>query len=186
MKQDLRIVITKKMIKKSLIQLLKTKPVNKIKINELCEAAGVNRATFYRHYKTMQDVLHEIETDFVKQIPSLEHPPQNREEAYTHIEAVCTYIYNHSDILKLLFLNTAETDIIQGLKEFYEDFLHLQKDYLPIKEPDEDTISIIIALVGGGCQSLVRKWILDDIPKSPQEIASILCNMLCWSSNFKL
>lgn len=186
MKQDLRIAITKKMIKEALLQLLKTKTVNKIKINELCETAGVNRATFYRHYKTLQNVLQEIETDFVKQIPPMERPPQNRKEAYAHIEAVCIYIDAHADILKLLFLNTPETDIIQGLKEFYQEFLHLQKDFIPIENPDEDTIQIIIALIGGGCQSLVRKWILDDIPKTPQEIAAILCNMICWSSDFKL
>lgn len=72
MKENQRIVITKRMLKEGLLRLLKTKKLEKIHINELCEESSVNRATFYRHYVTVQDVLLELEIDFVKQmVPSI-------------------------------------------------------------------------------------------------------------------
>ena len=43
----------------ALISLLKKKPLDFITISELCEAAGVNRSTFYLHYETLGDLLEE-------------------------------------------------------------------------------------------------------------------------------
>ena len=69
MKQDLRVAVTKRMIQEALIRLLKNKPIDKIKVNELCEESGINRATFYRHYETLQDILREIEADVIRAMP---------------------------------------------------------------------------------------------------------------------
>lgn len=180
MKQDLRISVTKRMIKEALLHLLRTKPLSKIKISELCEKSGVNRATFYRHYKTLQDVLHEIAIDFFHQLPLPNKPPQTMEEAYKHMVSVCTHIYKHADMVRLLFSNNTDIDMIFGMNEFYQEFLELRKKELPCEKLDEDTIQIIMALLGGGCQCLLRKWILDDIPKTPAQIASILCHVIRW------
>jgi len=49
MKTDARTRYTLKVIEKSLITLLKEKPMNKITVKELCELAEINRATFYTH-----------------------------------------------------------------------------------------------------------------------------------------
>ena len=53
-KQDARVRYTKMMIRNSLLELLRTKPIAKITVTEICEMAGINRATFYAHYS---DVL---------------------------------------------------------------------------------------------------------------------------------
>lgn len=132
MKNDLQISVTKRMMKESLLDLLKSKPLSKIKVNELCEKSGVNRATFYRHYETLQDALHEIETDFIKQMPLPNKPPRNIKEAQNHMETVRTYIYDHSDMVKLLFLNQTDTDMIQCMSVFYREFLELRKEIATI------------------------------------------------------
>ena len=149
MKQDLRIAVTKRMIREALLRLLKMKPLNKIKVNELCAEAGVNRATFYRHYETLQDVLHEIEVEFIRQMPHPAKRPRNVNEAQDYMEAVCTYFYDHSDMIKLLFLNRTDADMMQGMNEFCRSFLELRKKEMPTPDMDEDTVKAIIALVGG-------------------------------------
>lgn len=52
---DLREIKTKRAIKNAFIQLRTRKPLEKIKVKELCELAEVSKATFYLHY---QDVYH--------------------------------------------------------------------------------------------------------------------------------
>ncbi len=48
---------------KALISLLKVKDLEYITVKEICEKAGVNRSTFYLHYETIADLVHEaIET----------------------------------------------------------------------------------------------------------------------------
>ncbi|MBQ6035886.1 MAG: TetR family transcriptional regulator, partial [Lachnospiraceae bacterium] len=63
---DTRVRYTKEVLKKALLDLLKTKPISKVTIKELCEAAGLNRGTFYLHYYEPNDVLKEIEEDFLR------------------------------------------------------------------------------------------------------------------------
>ena len=59
-KNDLRIVKTKQNIHKSLLYLLKNKPLSQIKITELCREATINRGTFYFHYEEVGDVFLEL------------------------------------------------------------------------------------------------------------------------------
>ena len=94
MKQDLRVAVTKRMIQEALIRLLKNKPIDKIKVNELCEESGINRATFYRHYETLQDILREIEADVIRAMPQPRQKPRTLEDARAYLKQVCTYIYD--------------------------------------------------------------------------------------------
>lgn len=176
MKNDLRIAVTKRMVKEALMELLKEKPLSKIKVSELCEKSGINRATFYRHYETLQDALHEVETEFMQQMPHLSTPPKSLKEAQQHMEAVCAYLYEHSDMVKLLFLDKTSPDLVESLNQFYRDILSSRQEL----SLNEDTLQILISFWVGGCQSLMRKWILDDIQKTPAEIAEILCHVIRW------
>ena len=69
MKHDLRIAVTKKMIRDALLQLLEDTPLERITVSRLCDLSGVNRTTFYRHYQTLQDVLREQEAEFIRNAP---------------------------------------------------------------------------------------------------------------------
>ena len=46
----------------SFISLLKQKPIDKISVTELCQAANVNRGSFYAHYADVYDLLGQIES----------------------------------------------------------------------------------------------------------------------------
>lgn len=71
-KTDARVQYTKAMFHKALLELMALKPVAKISVRELCDGAGLNRGTFYLHYETVEDVLHEVEQEFIqKNFPTL-------------------------------------------------------------------------------------------------------------------
>lgn len=55
--EDRRTRLTKRLIAKSLIELIKTKPVDQISVSELCRQADINRATFYRYYTMPKDIF---------------------------------------------------------------------------------------------------------------------------------
>ena len=41
----------------ALIELLNTSPLNEISVRELCNKAGVGRASFYRHFQSKEEIL---------------------------------------------------------------------------------------------------------------------------------
>ena len=49
--------ITKRALEASLKKMLLKKPVTKITINDITEDCGVNRATFYYHFKDIYDLV---------------------------------------------------------------------------------------------------------------------------------
>lgn len=186
MKENQRVTITKRMLKEGLLRLLDTKNLDKIRVNELCEESGINRATFYRHYETPHDVLLELQRDFIRQAAPISKRPQNVIEARKMLEHTCSYFYDHADVAKILFRCSNDEDMIRGLNEFYQHFMELQKTEQLFAQMDEATAKIITAFMGGGGYCLLRQWILEDIPKSPKEIADILYSITCWSKEAEM
>ena len=60
--ENRRISITKQLLCESFMSLLKQKPIDKISVTELCQAANVNRGSFYAHYADVYDLLGQIES----------------------------------------------------------------------------------------------------------------------------
>lgn len=57
MKKDLRVIKTQESLRRALLTLLKTKPLETITISELCRLAQINRGTFYLHYRDVHGVF---------------------------------------------------------------------------------------------------------------------------------
>lgn len=64
-KPDLRVMKTRQVIRGALFELMSEHGLAKISISELCGRAGINRKTFYRHYREISDVVTEIENDIL-------------------------------------------------------------------------------------------------------------------------
>ena len=49
--------LTKHAMEKSLKNLLKTKPLNRITINDMVDECGISRMTFYSHFQDIYDLV---------------------------------------------------------------------------------------------------------------------------------
>lgn len=63
-KSDRRKVYTEKLIRDTVFDLLKTKPIEKISVTEVCKIADINRSTFYLHYSDCMQVLEKEQSRF--------------------------------------------------------------------------------------------------------------------------
>lgn len=72
-KEDLRIQKTRKVLRESILALLKDRPLEKITVKDICEHAMINRMTFYKHYEDkyllLDDAINEIKDSIMNQIP---------------------------------------------------------------------------------------------------------------------
>ena len=62
---DHRSRVTKMLIRKAFMELLRQKPLASISVKELCELAGINRGTFYSHYQDVYDLLDQLEQEMM-------------------------------------------------------------------------------------------------------------------------
>lgn len=63
--KDHRVRVTRMLLRKAFLELLSRKPIQSISVRELCEEAGINRSTFYAHYKDVYDLREQIETEML-------------------------------------------------------------------------------------------------------------------------
>ena len=49
LENDRRTRLTKALIRQAFTSLLEEKPIQRIAVTELCQRAGINRSTFFRH-----------------------------------------------------------------------------------------------------------------------------------------
>lgn len=68
MGQDARVRYTKMIIQVNFVALLKKKPLNKITVKEICDMAQINRATFYRYYIDVYDLMEQLEAEILKEL----------------------------------------------------------------------------------------------------------------------
>ncbi len=70
-KQDLRVICTHKIIRQTLINLLKNKEFEQIAVQEIVDLAMVNRATFYKYYSGKSDLAGRMIADFKAEYQTL-------------------------------------------------------------------------------------------------------------------
>ena len=64
-KIDRRKKYTRMVLKESLLEILKSKPITSITVKEICERADINRSTFYSHFNDQFDLLFQIEEELI-------------------------------------------------------------------------------------------------------------------------
>lgn len=71
-KTDLRVIKTRNVLYKALIDLMKEKLFEEIKVSDICNKALLNRSTFYAHYQDkyelLQDFLNFLQKEFIKEL----------------------------------------------------------------------------------------------------------------------
>lgn len=65
---DKRVLKTRRNLKMTLMDMMDTKPFEKIGVTELCDQANTSRITFYTHYDDKYDLLQDIYNDFHKEM----------------------------------------------------------------------------------------------------------------------
>ena len=113
-KTDARIRYTQRILKESLLALLKQKPINKITVKEVCELAELNRATFYAHYSDCFALLEQIENelleafqDSLKLLDSF--------DVTALIEAIYAMVEKNEDACRVLIFQNVSPSVIQRM-----------------------------------------------------------------------
>ncbi len=177
-KENQRVAISKRLLKEALLSLLKEKKIDKISITELCKKAEINRATFYRHYNVPQDVLTDIELEIIGKAQNIAPLPTTVKGALPYLEQLFTFAYDNADIVRILIANDADTHFSHLLDSCNNSILQEKLHLLNGDLLDKDSVKLLAAYLGGGGYHLIKAWLMDDMPKTPQEIAKIIFNLI--------
>jgi len=168
-----RVAVTKRMVKEGLMRLLEKKPLEKVNITELCQEAGINRTTFYRYYELPRDVLIEMQNDFLAETFELFQKPMSAGDT----ERLFTCLADHAELVRLFFRYNSDTDWMQLFTRIYTHFPGKQM-IKAFQNIDGIHAELLFTYLSGGAYFLARKWIMEDMPISPKEVAAIALSVL--------
>lgn len=177
-RENQRIAITKRLLKESLLRLLNEKELNKISVTELCRDAGINRATFYRHYEIPRDVLIEIEKDLYYDLKQTIVLPSSYNEIKSLIVKLCSYLEQHIDMLRTIIRCNSDTDFAMLVNDIYMEIWYEYRDLSIFNSLDAEDMKLLTLYSAGGSYFIMRHWLLGNIHKSSEQMADYLYSLL--------
>lgn len=115
---DKRIEKTKRAIKTAFMELRAKKPLEKISVKELCEAAYINKSTFYSHYEDIYALSDALEYETVLSIIS--SIPKDLDYTFTNPELftreVTLAFAKHFPQIQIIFSGKNKTHLATHLE----------------------------------------------------------------------
>ena len=177
-RENQRVLVSKRLLKEGLLRLLENGELETVNVSALCRESGINRATFYRHYTSTRDVLVDLEMDIVREICGDLKKPANHEEARLYLENICTYLYEHKELIRILIRCKTDEDLAEIFREFNQKTWELREEVEEIRDLDQDSLRLVSTFLYSGGYYLLRQWLTEDIRKSPKEVARLIYGII--------
>ncbi len=157
-KENRRTAMTKKMLQKSLVEILEKKPIHEITIKEICDNADINRSTFYRHYNTTHDLYDEIYNnvyaDIMQIVNQHRSPNFNSADIMTRILQYCE---ENRRLCLVLLSKNGELNIGQSFSNLVTQAILSAPDSAPSK-----LHMYIIQFLAAGMANFIWTWLNDE------------------------
>ena len=153
--------ITKTAMAEAMKALMSEKPFAKISIGDICERCGMNRKTFYYHFKDKYDLVNWIfQTEFLEMLQI-----KNYSSGWDLLSDICRYLYSE----RSFYTNALQ---IEGQNVFRDYFAsafgsvltEIMRDQLPASEDSR----FFIQFFTDAFLSAILRW-LNKNPVSPPE-----------------
>lgn len=158
MKNDLRVRYTQSVIQNAFLELLCDKPVNRIAVKEVCEKAGINRGTFYKHYLDCYDLMDKLEQRAIADFDAVLASAKDVGEEKAML-AVLRTVQDNRDMVSRLAARAGGEHFLRQLAEHY---------FARVEYPDTVSGTFLAA----GCAGVMEYWVRSGMAQPPEQVAS--------------
>lgn len=177
---DPRVVRTRQFLRDAMVALIGEKGFDAITVQDITERAGVNRATFYLHYKDKNDLLIKSLRDALDELIADITPPAPGEvsaddNALEPILQVVNHVARHADFYRVMLGADGVPSFIARVRDYIEEitlkwFAVLQPNTAEIVVP----VEIIVNYLSGAYIGVIIWWLDHNRPHSPEYMANQL------------
>ena len=181
--------VTKRALEQSLKNLLLKKPLTKITVADIADDCGINRMTFYYHFKDIYDLVEwsclEDAKKALDEKKTYETWQQGLLQIFEAVQDNKPFILN---VYHCVHREQVEKYLQPLVDKLLLDIIEEESAGMTVRDEDKQFIAQIYSYVFIG---LMLDWIKDDMHKDPNEIAGKLTKLIKGSisaalSRFKL
>ncbi len=179
-KTDLRIIKTKNLIYNTLIELMKDKTFEEIKVSDICNKALINRSTFYSHYEDKYDLLvdfiNNLKDEFITEL-NKNNSNLNAKEYYIElIKIFLNHIEERKEMYTSIMINNRNSIMMDILLDV------VNNDLLKKMSNDEFETSIPYDIIAkfylGGVINIGVEWLKDNKKYSKDDIIKYISELI--------
>lgn len=161
--------ITKRAIAAAMKELMDERPLAKISVGDIVEACGINRNTFYYHFRDKFDLVNWIfYTDIAAEL--------NREDIlagppWRAMEDLCVFLYQNSGF----YINALSAEGQNSFAEYFESILHaVVESRLPDILDAGGHREFYVSFFVDAMVSAIFRWLRGGMDIPPAEFAELM------------
>ncbi|PEC49286.1 TetR family transcriptional regulator [Bacillus sp. AFS077874] len=191
--REIKVEKTKKLIKETLLDLIEEKGFEAISVRDITLKAGLNRGTFYLHYRDKYDLMEKSQNEILEGLQDrlIFIRPKEMNEFYSNdivyppILNVYHYLKENQRLIKILISTKGDPAFQKKMKEhiketIYEKLVDLLEEEYMIEIPHEYTTAFISSAFFG----LMEQWLEKEEPITPEEMAIMHMKLLKFMKKF--
>lgn len=175
---DRRILRTRRMLSQAMLDLIVEQPYESISVSDITARADVNRATFYHHFQTKEELLtRALEAQFDELVARFESLPSGEGIMFDYEVNVLVFrhVGDHARLYRVLLGEQGLGQIIfrmtQYIADVCEQLLPVHTVIRPESDPAYVPVPVMAQHMAGSMVGLMRWWLLSGMPVSPEEVA---------------
>ena len=170
-RQNRRVLMTKRLMKDALLELLERQELVNISVTAICEAADVHRSTFYKYYKDQADLLRDLEQEYLDRISVPLQDPREWDEEQLLVETTAFFdsVKRNDRAFAVLLGESTSSDFAAKVIDL------LRSRYAEGDEAGKNPASYYAQLyVANGTVGMLREWVNRGFPVSSREMAEMM------------
>jgi AcrR family transcriptional regulator len=184
-KTDIRVQFTRKVLRDSLVELMKGKSILNISIREICETAGVSRSTFYTYYKDQYELLEQMEEETFIELDKVikKYNPSGvmptAKELAALLEDILRYVAGNYNSIQVFLSENGESGFQRKIAKFLTDRIRQFRNTGQSKTlPDEQTLNYCSAFMRDGCIAIIQEWLKNGMDMGIHDMAKLLARLV--------
>ncbi len=173
---DARVRYTKKVIKENFIALLEKKPLNKITVKEICELSEINRATFYKYYNDVFDLMEKLELEILAELRETIQGSKKTTVSET-IQLILKEMRLNGKTYSAMFSNNGDTSFPSRIFLIcYEEIAEsMDTQFKKLPKEKREWLYLFIA---HGSSGILDCWLENGMTEPEEEIAEFIDRLI--------
>lgn len=163
---DRRARRSRRLLKESLLELMKHKTFSEISVRDVTDEADMNRGTFYLHYSGTAELLQSLEADLLEELEALidAHLQETMDDGTVRplLEPLLDFVVERRETWEVLFAGDAASGFSQALQRLIRDkgagvvetWFHPQSSQLG---------DYLLTFLAWGFIGLLKEWLAQDM-----------------------
>lgn len=171
---DRRVRRTRHALRGALLDLIAEKGYDAVTVQDVIDRADVGRSTFYNHYTSKDDLMH----DGLADLRTLMEPPSGARPAGQRLRfsrPFLLHIHEQQQLAHAIFTERGHTPLLRQIEQLLAEAVRAELPAVSGRIPQE----ALVLFVAGSLIALLEWWVTSNIPISPEEIDDIF-QTLAW------